>query len=172
MLKIPACIFFLLGCFGFGYFKVSEYKRRYDELVYIKYILNALLLETENKRGTLGECCLFLSSKLKDPYKRIFSGLYELLEVERKKLPQRYWEEKIQELSPCIPLKKDEVDILKGVIRCADGTTPAMPVEVLRESISEWDKVIAAAELARKEKSKVTIYLSLTTGLLLCILVI
>ncbi len=172
MLKIPACICFLMGCIGFGYFKVLEYKRRYDELVYIRYILNALLLETENKRGTLGESCLFLSSKLKEPYKRIFNGLYELLEKERKKMPQLYWEEKMQELAPFIPLKKEEVDILKGIIRCADGTTLGMPVEVLRESISEWDKVIATAEQARKEKSKVTIYLSLTTGLLLCILVI
>ena len=172
MLKIPACICFFMGCFGFGYFKVMEYKRRYEELIYIRYILNALLLEMEHKRGTLGESCLFLASKIKEPYKSIFNDLYELLEKERKKMPQFYWAEKMSELARCISLKKEEITILQGVIRCADGTAMEMPVEVLRESITEWDKVIVREEQTQKEKSKVTICLSLTAGLLLCILVI
>ncbi len=172
MLKIPACVCFLIGCFGFGFGKVSEYKKRYDELVYIRYILNLLLLEIENKRGTLGESFFVLASKLREPYCTFFKDLYKLLEKERKKAPWFYWEEKIKELAVNIPLKKEETDILQSVIRCADGTVAEMPIEVLRESISEWDKVITKAEQIKNEKSKVTMCLSVTTGLLLCILVI
>lgn len=172
MLKIPACICFIIGCFGFGYSKVREYKKRYDELIYIRYILNLLFLETESRRGTFGENCLAVAAKVKEPYKRIFEELYELLEKERKKMPKLYWEEKIRELTPCIPLKKDEADILQGIIRCVDGTTLGMPLEVLRESISAWDKVIIKAEQIKNEKSKVTMCLSVTSGLLLCILTI
>lgn len=172
MLKIPACICFIIGCFGFGYGKIREYKKHYEELVYIRYILNLLLLEIENKRGTLGEICLVLASKLREPYRAIFKDLFELLEKERKKTPRLYWEEKIKELASYITLKKEEKDILQSVIRCAEGTVPKMPMEVLRESISEWDKVIAKAEQTKNEKSKVTMCLSITTGLLLCVLVI
>ncbi len=172
MLKILACACFISGSCGFGCLKVLEYKRRYEELTYIRYILNTLLLETQNRRGTFGESCFRLASKIKAPYCDIFMGLYRMLEKERKKPPHIYWEDKMKELAPGIPLKQEEVKILQGVIRCVDGTTPAMPIEVLRESIIEWDKVIRTAEQVRKERSKVTLCLSITVGLLLCITVI
>ena len=172
MLKIIACICFLIGSCGFGYIKVSEYGKRYEELIYLRYILSSLLLELQSRRGTFGENCLELYSKIKEHYANIFYGLYELLERERKKPPEIYWNDKIKELSEQILLKKEEIKILQGVIRCAGGTTPSMPMEVLQESLTEWDKVIVAAEQVRKEKSKVTFCLSITAGLLLCITII
>lgn len=172
MLKLLACVCFISGSCGFGILKVLEYKRRYEELTYIRYILNTLLLETQNRKGTFGESCFRLASKLKTPYCNIFMGLYRMLEKERKKNPRIYWEEKMKELAPDIPLKQEEVKILQGVIRCVDGTTLAMPLEVLKESITEWDKVIQSAEQVRKERSKVTLCLSITVGLLLCITII
>lgn len=172
MIKMLACICFLLGSCGFGCIKVLEYKKRCNELIYIRYILNTMLLETENRRGTFGETCLVMSGKIRQPYGEIFQGLYDLLERERTEKPQVYWEKKIKELAGLLLLKKEEIHILEGIIRCADGTTLSMPLEVLRESLSEWDKVIRSAEQVQKERSKVTLCLSITVGLLLCITVI
>lgn len=172
MIKALACVCFIMGSVGFGYIKVREYAKHYDELVYIKYILNCMLIEIENRGGTFGETCLALSRKLKVPYKEIFRGLYELLEKERNENPYTYWNAKIGELTKTVYLKKDEACILQDVIRCADGTNLAMPLEVLKESIVEWDKVIRRAEQVRKERSKVTLCLSITVGLLLCITII
>ncbi len=172
MIKALACICFIVGSTGFGYIKVLEYAKHYEELVYIKYILGCMLIELENGRGTFGETCLRLSSKLKAPYKDIFNGLYDLLEKEREETPHTYWNQKISELAGSIYLKKAEINILQGIIRCADGTTLAMPLEVIRESITELDKVIRSAEQVRKERSKVTLCLSIMVGLLLCITLI
>ena len=169
VLKLMACGCFLMGSIGFGYMKVREYQKRYEELVYIRYILNSLLLETESHKGTFGENCLTLSAKIKSPYKEVFEELYLLLERERRREPHTYWNEKIRELASVLILKKEEVRILQGVIRCTDGTTIAMPLEVLRQSLSEWDNVIREAENVRKDRSKVTLCLSITVGLILCI---
>lgn len=170
--KLMACSCFILGSIGFGWTKVKEYHRRYEELIYIKYILNSLLLETESHKGTFGESCFALSMGLKEPYKSIFEGLYQLLERERRQEPRIYWNEKIRELSGVLMLRKEEERILQGVIRCTDGTTMAMPLEVLRQSLAEWDNVIHEAEVVRKDRSKVTLCLSVTAGLVLCITII
>lgn len=172
MIKALVCVCFIVGSVGFGYIKVLEYAKHYEELIYIKYILSCMLIEIENGRGTFGETCLTLSKKLRTPYRDIFQGLYELLEKERDKNPYTYWSIKISELAEKVYLKKGEEEILQGVIRCADGTTIATPLEVIKESIVEWDKVIRTAEQVRKERSKVTLCLSITVGLLLCITVI
>ena len=172
MIKALACVCFIVGSLGYGYIKVLEYAKHYEELVYIKYILNCMLIEIENGRGTFGETCLSLAKKLRTPYRDIFQGLYELLEKERNENPYIYWSIKISELAGNVYLKKDEEEILQGVIRCADGATIATPLEVIRESIMEWDKVIQTAEQVRKERGKVTLCLSITVGLLLCITVI
>ncbi len=172
MIKMLACICFLLGSCGYGCIKVREYRKRCDELIYIRYILNTMLLETENRRGTFGETCLVMSGKLRQPYREIFQGLYDLLERERTETPKVYWENKIKELAKLLLLKKEEIHILQGIIRCADGTTLSMPMEVLRDSLSEWDRVIYSARQVQKEKSKVTLCLSIAVGLLLCITVI
>ena len=167
-----ACGCFILGSSGFGYMKVKEYQKRYEELVYIRYILYSLLMETESHRGTFGESCRALSDKLKEPYREMFLGLYLLLERERREDPGVYWEEKIRSLATNIMLQKEEIRILLGIIRCTDGTTLAMPIEVLRQSLSEWEGIIYAADAVRKEKSKVTLCLSVSAGLLLCITII
>ncbi len=172
MIKVLACVCFIVGSVGFGYIKVTEYAKHYEELVYIKHILNCMKIEIENGRGTFGETCLTLAKKLSPPYRDIFQGLYELLERARNKNPYTYWSIKINELAGIVCLKKDEEEILQGVIRCADGTTIATPLEVIKESIVEWDKAIRSAEQVRKERSKVTLCLSITVGLLLCITVI
>ena len=93
MLKLLACACFISGSCGFGCLKVLEYKRRYEELTYIRYILNTLLLETQNRRGTFGESCFRLASKIKAPYCDIFMGLYRMLEKERKNIPEELEEE-------------------------------------------------------------------------------
>ncbi len=172
MIKALACVCFIVGSVGFGYIKVTEYAKHYEELVYIKYILNCMKIEIENGRGTFGETCLALSKKLRTPYRDIFQGLYELLEKKRDEKPYTYWNIKISELVGMVCLKKNEEGILRGIIRCADGTTIATPLEVIKESIVEWDKAIRLAEQVRKERSKVTLCLSITVGLLLCITVI
>ncbi len=172
MMKILACLCLLLGSCGFGCMKVREYRKHCDELNYIRYILNTMLIETENHRGTFGETCLAVASKLKEPYKDFFLGLYNLLEKERMETPHIYWEKKIEELSGHLALTKDEISILRDVIRCADATTLMMPLELLRQSMVEWDKAIISAEKVRMERSKVTLCLSISVGLLLCITII
>lgn len=172
MFKLLACGCFLMGSLGYGYSKVNEYQKRYEELIYIRYILNTLLLETTNHRGTFGENCLSVSSKIKEPYKKMFETMYYVLEKERKHSPYIYWENAIKELASKVLLKREEVRILQGVIKCTDGTTIGMPVEVMRQSLSEWDTVIAEADKVRKEKSKVTLCLSISAGLLLCITIL
>lgn len=172
MIKMLACCCFIVGCCGFGGMKVREYGKRYEELTYIRYLLNTMLIELESHRATLGETCLALATKLREPYKDIFLGLYDLLEKERLETPHVYWERQISELSRQLNLKKEETRILREIIHIADATTMIMPLEVVRQSMVEWDKVIAAAEKVRNEKSRVTMCLSITTGLLLCILVI
>lgn len=172
MMKILACGCFLLGSSGFGFIKVWEYKRRCNELIYIRYILNTMLIEMEHQRGTFGETCLSLSAKLKQPYSDMFLGLYQLLEKERLETPVTYWETKICTLAGDLMLNKEEIAILRGVIRCVDGSTLMMPLEIIRQSMVEWDKAIIAAERIRNERSKVTLCLSVTAGLLLCITVI
>lgn len=172
LLKLMACVCFLFGSGGYGYIKVREYQKRYEELVYIRYILNTLLLETENHRGTFGENCLIVSDRLKEPYRKMFHGLYHLLERERIEEPAKYWADKITALASEIRLQKEEIRILQGVIRCTEGTTLAMPLEVLRQSLTEWEDVIHKADTVRKEKSRVTLCLSVSAGLLLCITII
>ncbi len=172
VLKLMACGCFLMGSFGYGYSKVRDYQKHYEELLYIRYILNSLLIETESRKGTFGENCLTLSGKIKSPYKEIFEELYQLLERERKRSPHTYWNEKVEALATVLMLKKEEVRILRGVIKCTDGTTIAMPLEVLRQTLSEWENVIREAEHVRKDRSKVALCLSITVGLLLCITII
>lgn len=172
MIKLLACCCFLLGAYGFGICKVKEYKKHYQELVYIRYIINTMLIEVENHRETFGETCLAVSKKVKEPYVDMFLGLYTLLEKERQQSPICYWEEKIGELAESLLLKKEEIEILRGIIRCADCTTISMPLEVLRQSMVEWDKAILQAECIKNERSKVTLCLSLTAGLILCITIL
>ena len=171
-MKGIACICFLFGCGGFGFFKINDYRRHYRELVYIKYILNTMIIEMENHRGTFGETCFVLSQKVKKPYNEIFEGLYHLLEEERSNTPERYWNEKMDILSKELELLREEKEILQGIIRCADSNTLSIPLEVLRQSLVEWDKVILSAEKIKNERSKVTLALSITAGLILCITVL
>lgn len=172
MLKVLACICFLVGSGGFGWIKVKEYEKRCEELSYIKYILNTMLVEIENHRTTFGETCLLLSRKLKEPYREMFAGLYQLLENERREKPNIYWERKINELSEKLMLKKEENTILNGIIRCSDATALTMPLEIIKQSMAEWDKVISEAERIRAERSRVMLCLSFTVGILLCITII
>lgn len=172
MLKALACACFLMGSFGFGFFKISEYKKRHEEMVYIRYIINALLIEMENFKGTFGENCLTLSKKLKAPYRDIFYGLYNLLEKERIETPVVYWEQQISELAGKLCLKKEEIYILRGMIKCVEGTTLTMPLEIIRQTLVEWDKAMKQAEIMKNERTKVTLCLSITAGFILCITII
>ncbi len=172
MMKLLACICFLLGSSGFGWMKVLEYRKRHEELRYIRYVLNTMLIEMENKRGTFGETSLSISKKLRFPYSDIFAGLYHLLERERKEEPFVYWAEKIEELSQKLLLKKEETDILKGLVSCMDATTITEPLDILRQTMVEWDKVINKAEKVRSDRSRVTLVLSVSVGLVLCITIL
>lgn len=171
-MKYIACICFLVGSGGFGFVKVVEYRKRYRELVYIKYILNMMLVEIENHRETFGETCLAISDKVKEPYKEMFAGLYGLLEREREEIPEKYWKKRTELLATELMLTNEEKEILFGVIRCADCNMISMPLDILRQTLAEWDKVIIKAEEIKNERSKVTLTLSIAVGLILCITVL
>ena len=143
-----------------------------SRFVNIRYVINALLMEMENFKGTFGENCLVLSRKIKQPYKNIFNGLYELLEKERKEAPGIYWERQMEALGKHLYLRKEELNILKEMIRCVEGNTITIPIESLRQTLVEWDKVMKQAERIRTDRSKVTLCLSITVGLILCITIL
>ncbi len=172
MMKAVACACFLMGSMGFGFFKVVEYKNRYEEMVYIRYIMNLLLMEMENFRGTFGENCFVLSKKIKQPYSGIFKGLYYLLEKERKETPVVYWERQMKELGKHLCLKTEELKILLGMIQCVEGDTITVPLETMRQTMVEWDKVMKQAECIRTNRTKVTLCLSVTVGFILCITIL
>ena len=172
MIKAMVCGCFLIGCCGYGFCKLVEYKKRYDEMVYIRYIINVLLMEMENFKGTFGENCLVLSRKIKQPYSDIFKGLYVHLEKERKEAPGIYWERQMEALGKHLYLRKEELNILKEMIRCVEGDTITMPIESLRQTLVEWDKVMKQAERIRTDRSRVTLCLSITVGLILCITIL
>lgn len=172
MIKALACACFLMGSCGFGLFKMIEYKKRHEEIVYIRYVINSLLMEMENFKGTFGENCLVISKKIKQPYSEIFKGLYYLLEKERRESPGVYWERQMEELGKHLCLKKEELRILQEMIQCVEGNTLAVPLDSLRQTMVEWDKIIKQAEHVRTERTKVTLCLSVTAGLILCITIL
>ncbi|MBQ8246191.1 MAG: stage III sporulation protein AB [Lachnospiraceae bacterium] len=172
MVKLIACVCFLTGCTGYGLIKATEYKKRYNEMIYIKYILQTMLIDMEHHRGTFGETCLAVSEGLRQPYQKIFYELYQLLECERIERPEVYWGQCMDKLAKELLLNKEETGILQQVIKCVNGTTVNMPLENMKQCLDEWDKAIQKAERVRNEKSRVTIYLSITAGLLLCITII
>ena len=98
--------------------------------------------------------------------------LYQLLELERNLSPKDYWEQKWEEVSKKLLLKNNELEIIKGMIRCADATTVSLPAEILQQIMEEWDKVIYDAEQVKKNYTRVSLCLGFSVGMVLCISVL
>lgn len=172
MVKLLACGCLLAGSSGFGVLKVLEYRKRYKELIYIRYILNTVLITLEHHGGTFGETCFLLARRFRPPYNDLFQGLYQTLEKERNEEPGVYWKEQIELVGRKVLLNKEEKAILQGLVRCMDTTTLSMPLDVIRQSLLEWDKAVSQAEEVCRDKSKVTLCLSVAAGVILCITVL
>lgn len=169
MLRLMMCLFFLLGCGGYGVINALDFTQKYKEMVYIKEILSKLRLELLNKRATLGECCLIVSEELKEPYAERFRNIYFALEKEQRESLRNIWQKEMNVLAEVLRLKQHQRQLLSRCMEYGSGTCIDMPVEAVEHCLLQWENEIREAEKERKEKGKLSVCLGFSLGAFLCI---
>lgn len=77
MQKVIGFFLIFVGCAGLGLWYGDRYKEQVYNLRYLCHILELFEGEIRYGKCLLTECCLRLSEKLEEPYKRTFLRIYQ-----------------------------------------------------------------------------------------------
>lgn len=172
MLKFAGILLLMAGCAGLGIDKVSEEKRRINELREIRGIIIRMQNEMVYGKRTLPEICLLFGECAKEPYRSAFSAIFESFNENDGRALYMLWEEKMAQCMKDLPLKEEEKDILKnlpGHLGILDETIQAVDVG---QSLDIITRHITSAQEAYENKAKVIMSVSIMTGLFLIILLL
>lgn len=172
MLKLAGIILLMMGCVGLGVSKVSEEKRRINELRAIRRVIFRIQSEMAYGKRTLPEICLILSKCTEDTYKQAFLEIYNKFKENDGSILEDIWKAKLEKCMKELPLKEDEKAVLIRLPEHLGILDETIQAKNIGQSLDMIEERIKNAEHEYEGKSRVIMSISVMTGLFLIILLL
>ncbi len=172
MLKAAGISLIVLACTGMGFSFSGDYRKRLEELKYIRQIMLMLRGEIKYTKSPLPEAFFHIGARVREPFDQFLKNVSEELEQLGGHTFQDIWMERIRTDLKELHLKKND---LEPLIRMGenfgylDGEMQLGTIDLYLEQL-ELD--IGQAENAAGEKTKVYNCLGVMTGLFLAIIML
>lgn len=170
MFKIMGVIMILAGCMGLGLWYSGQFRRQIQVLKNFCYILELFLGEIRYGRCTLPECCLRVSERVEEPYKKMLSDIY-MQSCENRgesfgEVCEAIWKEG---LSREIASKEDKILFMNCFAR-SGYEEDIMQLRVMEQAKTELEKKVILLEAELASRCRLAFSLGTMSGLLLVIL--
>lgn len=172
MFKLAGILLLMAGCTGFGINKVSEEKRRIQELREIRRIIIRIQNEMIYGKRTLPEICLLFSQCMEEPYRTAFLELFHRLNENDGTNLTKLWEEQMEACMTGLPLKDEEKNVLKDLPKHLGIQDEVLQAADIGQSLDMVGEHIRRAEAEYENKTKVIMSISVMAGLFLVILLL
>ena len=172
MLKLAGIILMMIGCVGLGVSKVSEEKRRINELRSIRRVIFRIQSEMTYGKRTLPEICLILSKCTEDTYKQAFLEIYNRFKENDGSILEDIWKAKFEICMKGLPLKEEEKAVLIRLPEHLGILDETIQAKNIGQSLDMIEERIKRTEREYEGKSRVIMSISVMAGLFLIILLL
>lgn len=172
MLKLAGIILLMIGCVGLGVNKVSEEKRRINELRAIRRVIFRIQSEMTYGKRTLPEICLILSKCTEETYKQAFLEIFNKFKENDGSILENIWKEKLENCMKELPLEEEEKAVLIRLPEHLGILDETIQAKNIGQSLDMIEERIKSAEREYEGKSRVIMSISVMAGLFLVILLL
>ncbi|MCM1175083.1 MAG: stage III sporulation protein AB [Blautia sp.] len=172
MFKLAGILLLMAGCCGLGANRVAEAKQRIRELREIRRMVIRIQSEMAYGKRTLPEICLLLGQCMEEPYRTAFSAIYQKMEENDGTGLNRIWKERMEDCMAALPIWEEEKDILRNMPECFGSLDEKQQAADIGQSLDFLTAHIAQAEAGYENQARVTMSISVMTGIFLVILLL
>lgn len=170
MQKIIGFIMILSGCCGLGFWYSSQFKEQLEVLREFCRILELFSGQIRFGRCTLQEGCLQLTERVEEPYKQIFTDIYEEACKNHGEsfgsICNRYLEAGLQKVS----CRKKDKELFIKCFTAGGFEEDIMQLRMIEQTKEEIEERLKETAKENESKCRLALSMGAMSGLLLVIL--
>ena len=172
MLRLAGCMLTALGCVGLGYWYRRQFAERLRHLKTLISILDIMMSEVRYSKASLPECCRSLSVRLEEPYREVFSRIWE---ETRENDGETYREIFVKNMKECmgqVPLGNEEKRLFLELAARYGFEDTRMQLSSMEQCKEQLKTLCTRLEREVNEKGKMAMSLGTLGGLLLIVILL
>lgn len=171
LIRMMGAVLLILTSSLYGWIQAKELIERRCELNYLSQLIAAFKSEVSFQRSSLGEIFLKISEKSRDPYQKIFRGIYQGMECGRKSF-EDMWQEALKRMAAETCLKKEDIQYMMELTNLAKAMDLRYREEIFEQVSGEMEEKKKYLENEYRQKGKVYCCMGITIGILGVIILI
>lgn len=170
MLKIVGTLMIFVGCTGLGVWYGGQFRKQIQVLRRFCHVLELFLGEIRFGRCTLPECCMRVSERVEEPYRRLLSDIYRQSCENTGESFGEMCKEILEEGLSKENVSKEDKTLFMDCFENSGYEEDVMQLRVMEQAKEELEKKVILLEEELVSKCRLALSLGTMSGLLLIIL--